>query len=198
MITFINNNLEEPFKLLKQKYEEANNLKQKNVEAISVSSFSTENKEVDSRFVNLKIVDNDEFIFFSNYNSPKSKQFDSHKQISAILFWPVLDTQIRIKAIISRTSHQYNQKYFFNRSIEKNALAISSNQSRVVDSYSEIKNAYNNVLNNKDTQECPQYWGGFKFKPYSMEFWEGHKNRLNKRLLFSLKDGAWLKSILQP
>ena len=35
----------------------------------------------------------------------------------------------------------------------------------------------------------PDFWGGFSFVPYYFEFWQGHKNRLNKRHVFEQKDG---------
>ena len=44
----------------------------------------------------------------------------------------------------------------------------------------------------------PDYWGGFKFKPYYFEFWEGHKSRLNKREIFKLDNNDWTKYFLQP
>jgi len=50
---------------------------------------------------------------------------------------------------------------FLNRSEEKNALAISSNQSKPIDSYSQVKENYNKSLENDDLKKCPEYWGGF-------------------------------------
>ena len=82
MIEFKNLNQEIPYLLFKEKYDEALNAGQRNIEAISIASFNKEKNEVDSRFVNLKIVDNDSFVFFSNYNSPKSIAFKSHNQVS--------------------------------------------------------------------------------------------------------------------
>ena len=69
--------------------------------------------------MNLKFVDDDKFIFFTNYESLKSKNFDDHDQISALLYWNKINTQIRIKAKISKTSAEYNNKYFRGRSNEK-------------------------------------------------------------------------------
>ena len=86
MIKFINNNLDAPYVKFKEEYERAVSANQKIVEAITISSYSKLDNLVDSRYVNLKIVDNKEFIFFSNYNSPKSTQFESHDQISALIF----------------------------------------------------------------------------------------------------------------
>ena len=168
------------------------------VEAICISSYNKCNDEVDSRFVNLKYVDNDNFIFFTNYNSSKSEQFSSHNQIAATVFWDSINVQIRIKANIKKKSPTYNKQYFKSRSIKKNALAISSNQSKKITSYQKIIDSYKTTLNNNNLLLCPDYWGGFSFKPYSFEFWEGHNSRINKRELYELTEELWNYSILEP
>ena len=121
MIQFNNLNQEMPYLLFKAKYDEALNLGQIGIEAISVSTYESKTNEVDSRYVNLKFITNDEFIFFSNYDSPKASSFNSHNQIAALVYWPSINVQIRMKAKIKKTSNKYNQKYFFNRSEKKNA-----------------------------------------------------------------------------
>ena len=198
MIHFNNLSCEKPFLLFKEKYDEALELKQKNIEAISISTYNKEKNEVDSRFVNLKFIDNDKFIFFTNYNSPKSRAFETHNQISGLFFWTATNVQIRIKARIEKTSSKYNQGYFKNRTPEKNALAISSAQSELVSSYNTVVKNYNETYEGKDLSECPEYWGGFSFTPYYFEFWEGNENRLNKRESFALSNKEWPYSILQP
>ena len=198
MIDIINISNLEPYLIFKKYYLEALNANQKNIEAISISSFNKELNEVDSRFVNLKLINGNKFIFFSNYNSPKSLAFSSHDQISALFFWSSINVQIRMKAKIEKTPNEYNQKYFFYRSEEKNALAISSNQSKLIESYSQVKENYNKSLENDDLKKCPEYWGGFSFTPYYFEFWEGHKSRVNKRDVFNNIDGIWKHSFLQP
>ena len=79
---------------------------------------------MDSRFVNLKYVINDEWIFFSNYNSPKSKQFESHDQISAVIYWNSINVQIRMKAKIQKTNLEFSNEHFQSRDMTKNLLAI--------------------------------------------------------------------------
>lgn len=198
MISFQNVSKQQPYKELKKYYDQAYHAKQQNIEAIVISSYSKENEEVDSRFVNLKIIDNKEFIFFSNYDSPKAKQFKEHSQISAIFFWSSINVQIRMKAQIKRTSFSYSKQYFQKRSKYKNALAISSNQSKPIDSLSSIKKNYQNVLSKEDLYKCPNYWGGYSFLPFYFEFWKGHKHRLNQRELYILNKNKWIRSILQP
>ncbi len=198
MIKFINLNKAVPYLILKEKYEEAIVAGQNNIEAISISSYSNKMNEVDSRYVNLKFISNDEFIFFSNYESPKAAAFNSHNQVAALIYWPSTNMQIRMKAKIKKTSDEFNQQYFFDRSEEKNALAISSNQSNEIVSYNQVKENYNKSLKNDDLKKCPEYWGGYSFTPYYFEFWEGHESRINKREVFQKIDGIWKQSILQP
>ena len=198
MIQFNNLNQEIPYLLFKEKYDEAFNAGQKGIEAISISSFNMELNEVESRYVNLKFVRNNEFIFFSNYKSPKASSFNSHSQIAALLYWPSINAQIRMKAKIKKTSNEFNQKYFFDRSEEKNALAISSNQSKPINSYNQVKENYNKSLKNDNLKECPKYWGGYSFIPYEIEFWEGSEFRLNKRNLYKKDNTSWNHCILEP
>ena len=103
-----------------------------------------------------------------------------------------------MKAQIKKTSKEFNQKYFFNRSADKNALAISSNQSKLIESYGRVKEKYNKSLESDDLKKCPKYWGGYSFTPNYFEFWEGNKSRINKREVFDKTDGVWKHSFLQP
>jgi pyridoxamine 5'-phosphate oxidase len=198
MIMFLNDNSSIPFLEFKNKYNQAIKAKQSSVEAVCISSFNNTSSEVNSRYVNLKVIDNDKFIFFSNYNSPKSIEFSSYNQIAAVFFWESTNSQIRIKAKIKKTSYEYNQRYFLNRSEEKNALAISSNQSNSISSYNQVRANYNKSLKNDDLKKCPEFWGGYSFTPYYFEFWEGHESRLNKREVYEKSADSWKYIILQP
>ena len=198
MIEFNSVNQEIPYKIFKTKYDEALNAGQKAIEAISISSYNTKMNEIDSRYVNLKFLQNEDFIFFTNYDSPKAYSFNSHNQIAALLYWPSINIQIRMKAIIKKTSNEYNQEYFFERSEEKNALAISSDQSKRIDSFNRVKENYKKSLINDDLKKCPEFWGGYAFTPYYFEFWEGDNFRLNKREVFEKNQDNWSRYLLQP
>ena len=198
MIDFLNLSQETPYLILKKKYDDALCANQKNIEAVSISSYSNKLKEVNSRFVNLKFIDNNDFIFFSNYDSPKSQEFKGHHQITCLIYWNSINTQIRIKAVIKKTSLEFNKNYFIHRLEKKNALAISSNQSVAIDSFKRVIENYSKSLEFDNLKECPDYWGGYSFKPYYFEFWEGHESRLNKRDSYHINNSEWHHSILQP
>ena len=79
-----------------------------------------------------------------------------------------------------------------------NLLAISSYQSKKIRSYDDVITNFINAKKTQDSTLCPSYWGGFSFTPYSFEFWEGHKSRINKRYAFNKTNNKWNWFILQP
>ena len=199
MITFKKISNEAPYNNFINYYNLALEMQENQIEAISISSYDPNKSEVNSRFVNLKYIIEDEWIFFSNYNSPKARQFDLHNQISCIFHWKSINIQIRLKANIFKTDAKFSDVHFLNRSTKKNALAVSSMQSETVKSFKTVKDNYQKCLNNESLLKCrPVYWGGFSFKPYYFEFWEGSNERLNKREVFQLADNHWQHSLIQP
>ena len=90
--------------------------------------------EVDSRFVNLKFIEGNDLSFLVILILPNQSLFKSHNQISALFYWSTINVQIRMKALINYKPHKYNQNYFKTRSTYKNALAISSIQSKEIKS----------------------------------------------------------------
>ena len=199
MIKFLNLSTEKPYINFYSLYQEAKQNGQKGIEAISVSSYNQPKEEVEARYVNLKYIVNDEWIFFSNYLSPKASQFEFHDQVSVLVYWASINTQIRMKARIFKTSPGFSDKHFIGRTKEKNALAISSSQSKPINSLNEVKKNFQDTLKTMTPETVrPDFWGGYSFIPYYFEFWQGHENRLNKRHVFEQIDNEWVERLLQP
>jgi len=199
MIEIIDISKDKPYQIFKNYYDLAVMAKQQSIEAISISSFNSNSNEVESRFVNMKYIIDNEWTFFSNYESQKAEDFNSHNQISSLFYWRKLNLQIRLKSKIYKSSKTFSDNHFKKRSLAKNALAISSSQSKLTASYNDVKDSYNKTLSEINYQaERPNYWGGFTFIPYYFEFWEGHENRLNKRHVFEQQGGEWVERLLQP
>lgn len=198
MIKFVNTPDSVPYTKFRECYNKAWAKNQKNIEAISIASYSKSKKEISSRFVNLKIIKDSKFIFFTNYHSNKSNDFNDHNQIAVNIFWSSINTQIRMKAKIAKLPSKDSDDYFSKRNTKKNALAISSNQSSIIDSYNTVLDKYYHVLNKIDLKKRPEYWGGYFFVPYEIEFWEGNENRLNIRKLYIHESDSWKNYILEP
>tara|TARA_B100000963_G_scaffold196536_1_gene171061 strand:+ start:27762 stop:28361 length:600 start_codon:yes stop_codon:yes gene_type:complete len=188
-----------PYKRFYAHYQRAIKVKQKNPEAVCISSFDKNLEEINARYVNLKYINGNQWIFFTNYDSDKAKDFESHPYVAATLYWNKLNIQIRIKATIKKSSKQISDCHFNKRSSRKNALAVSSMQSKKIESYEIVKENYRKVLNNKDLlNKRPNYWGGYSFQPFHFEFWEGQEQRLNKREVFKKTGSTWENIYLQP
>lgn len=199
MISFINLNSSKPYNVFNDLYNNALDSQQENIEAVCISSYNNQSNEVNSRYVNLKYVNKDKWVFFTNYESPKNQEFRTHSQISCVFFWHRINTQIRIKAKVSKLDKESSDKHFCSRSEDKNALAISSDQSQKIISYEQVVKNYKAVLNSgSNLFKRPENWGGYYFIPYYFEFWTGHESRINKREVFDNTDGIWKHSFLQP
>ena len=199
MIEFLNLNSEKPYIHFKDLYGQALENNQKDIEVISVSSYDQKKNEVEARYLNLKYIIDNEWIFFTNYHSPKAHQFKSHSQVSVLIYWPSINTQIRIKAQIFKTSPKFSDKYFQGRTKEKNALAISSDQSQITKSFDDVAKSFHSTLKSMTVETVrPDSWGGYSFVPYYFEFWRGHANRLNERHVFEQQEDKWEERLLQP
>ncbi len=170
-----------------------------NADACAVSTIS-KNNSPDTRFVNIKYIENNDLIFFSNYNSTKSMQINLNNNACLVFYWKKINIQIRMRGIISKTSEEFSDQHFNGRSFEKNIAAIISKQSQEIESYEKIIESYDTFLENNQNKdiERPNYWGGFKFSYDNFEIWKGSSFRLNERYLFERVDGEWLCKTLQP
>ena len=197
MIDLSNIGENKPNLKFKQYYLKALDADQKVIQGMAISTFNKDISEVDCRYVNLKYVIDDEWIFFTNYKSQKAKAIETHSQIAAVFYWSKINTQIRMKGTIKKASEEFSDYHFSKRSAEKNALALSSNQSSKISSYEKVEKNFLTALS-ENSLDRPDFWGGYAFKPNYFEFWTGHNSRLNKREVFELKDNDWDSFILQP
>lgn len=198
MIKFKDLSKEKPYQIFKNYYDLMCQKGCDDMDACLIASFDKEQQEPNARYVNLKYINHNEWIFFSNYNSTKAKEFILTNKISAVFYWKSINVQVRIKAKITKASKEISDIHFLNRSKEKNAIAISSEQSKKIKSYKEVLNNYSRALIESDLNIRPEHWGGFSFIPYVFEFWTGEKFRINERQVFEFDSNKWDEFFLQP
>lgn len=177
-------------------YEHAKDASQKFIEAACLSTCD-DSKTPQSRYVNIKYINDNELIFFSNYNSLKAKNIEYSNKISLVFFWDSINCQIRISGTISKLDSKRSDAHWKKRSKEKNILSTISQQSNKIKSYDQITKKFNNSLD-IDVSSRPNYWGGYSISPYYFEIWEGHPSRINKREIFELCNEEWLNYYLEP
>lgn len=170
------------------------------VNAMSLATASAKG-EPSARTVLLKGVDENGFVFFTNYDSAKGRDLAENPRASLLFFWAELERQVRITGSVTKTTTAESDAYFRSRPIESQISAASSDQSRPVADRSQLEERYAELaVKYKDSLvPVPANWGGYRVKPDTIEFWQGRKSRLHDRLLYSRQaDGSWSRSRLAP
>ncbi len=168
--------------------------------AMIISTVS-ENGFPSSRVVLLKGVENQQFIFYTNYNSRKGEQLNSNPKISSLFFWPELERQVIIEGTAQKTSAEQSDTYFKSRPLKSKIGAIISPQSQPIDSRNVIKKAFviEAAKHIGQTVKRPVNWGGYEITPNRIEFWQGRANRLHDRILYLKESNSrWKISRLAP
>lgn len=154
-----------------------------------------------TRIVLLKGLEEDEFIFYTNYNSSKGKDIAQNPNVSLLFFWKELERQVRVQGIATRISTEKSDEYFHSRPIPSQVGAWASPQSSIIpdrnvldDNFARLEAEYGGKRIPR-----PEHWGGYAVKPTAIEFWQGRASRLHDRILFTKADeGNWNKVRLAP
>ncbi len=154
-----------------------------------------------ARIVLLKGFDERGFVFFSNYNSFKAQQLEENPRACLVFFWKELERQVRITGLVEKTSPEESDDYFNSRPQGSRIGAWTSPQSRVISSRQWLEENEQKMQQEFKGKNIPRpdYWGGYRVRPISIEFWQGRPNRLHDRIQYTLKDdGNWLIERLAP
>ena len=168
--------------------------------AMIVATVSAE-RHPSTRTVLLKGVENNQFIFFTNYESRKGKQLAGNPYISLSFVWHKLERQVHIEGKAEKCPDKVSDTYFATRPYKSKIGARISPQSQVISSRMEIMRAFVKEvfkLAGRDIKR-PDNWGGFAVTPTRFEFWQGRESRLHDRIQYILqKDGNWIQERLAP
>jgi pyridoxamine 5'-phosphate oxidase len=152
-----------------------------------------------ARVVLLKGFDEAGFVFYTNYKSRKGKELEKNPYAALLFYWDKLDRQVRIEGKVKKVSKQESEKYFATRPYESRLGAWASNQSSVIKDRAALDNLFANYMKKyPDSVPLPKYWGGYRLKPDLFEFWQGQKNRLHDRIMYTRKKKSWKIQRLAP
>lgn len=154
-----------------------------------------------ARIVLLKGFDKKGFVFFTNYESFKGQQLAENPRACLVFFWKELERQVRITGLVEKTSAEESDAYFDSRPESSRIGAWTSPQSRTIDSRAQLEDSEKTFIQQFRGKPIhrPPYWGGYRVKPGTIEFWQGRPSRLHDRIQYSLQDnGSWLIERLAP
>lgn len=178
--------------------------------AISVATVDADGHP-DVRTVLMRFFDERGPGFVTCLTSTKGRQLAARPAAAASLTWPAMFRAIRFRGIAEELSRQEVTTYYGERPWGSRISAWASRQSEPVASRAELQTAYETYATRwpdhggADDVPVPDFWGGFRIRCDSVEFWGGRRNRLHDRLRFvrvvdgSLADEtAWRVERLQP
>lgn len=159
-----------------------------------------ENGQPFQRIVLLKHVDEQGFVFYTNLGSRKAQHIAENSKVSLHFPWHPLERQVHVTGIAEKLSVAENMKYFSSRPKDSQIAAIASKQSSRISARGVLEGKFLELKKKFEQGEIPvpSFWGGFRIKPESIEFWQGGESRLHDRFLFSKQQGSWIVDRLAP
>lgn len=142
---------------------------------------------------------------YTNYTSRKASELEASPGAALLFFWKELERQVIVRGRVEKTSREDSEAYFFTRPYESRIGAWASTQSAVIPNREWLDDRaakYRAKYPDTGVIDCvplPDFWGGYRIVPATVEFWQGQPGRKHDRFLYTRADGAnWKIERLSP
>jgi pyridoxamine 5'-phosphate oxidase len=154
-----------------------------------------------SRTMLCKGLDSRGVVFFTDYDSPKSRDLMATGLASATFLWLPMQRQAHVRGTAEKVSSAETADYWATRPRDSQLSAWASSESTEVANRAALDTALAHAerqFAGVDRIPVPGHWGGWRIRPYSVEFWQGRPSRMHDRLVFDRIDGEWRLRRLAP
>jgi pyridoxamine 5'-phosphate oxidase len=153
-----------------------------------------------NRFVLLRGLDERGFAFYTNHLSEKATELAANPRAALLFGWLALHRQVRVSGDVEQFDDAEADAYFAGRPRGSQLGAWASPQSVVVVDRAEIDRLVADAEKRFGDGPVPrpEFWGGYRVRPESVEFWQGRPNRLHDRLRYRREGDAWVIERLAP
>jgi len=189
----------DPFVQFDHWFREALEIEAMDANAMSVSTVNSDGQP-SVRMVLLKYFGDDGFVFYTNLGSRKASEIAGNARVAVLFYWHELHRQVKILGTAERTSVAEDARYFLRRPRDSQLGAWVSRQSSILSARSVLENKFAEMKERFAQGEVPvpSFWGGYRVRPHSIEFWQGRENRLHDRFRYDLDDRLWVVRRLAP
>src|SRR5688572_17252240 len=152
-----------------------------------------------TRVVLIKGVGERGIAWYTNYESRKGRELALHPAAALQFRWVELERVVRIEGRVEKVSAEESDAYYATRPLDSRIGAWASPQSQVISGRGVlVANAAKYGAQFLLNPPRPPHWGGYRLVPDQWQFWQGRKSRLHDRLLYTLRDGQWVRERLAP
>jgi pyridoxamine 5'-phosphate oxidase len=154
------------------------------------------------RFVDLKSVSRDGFVFCTYLDSKKGREIELNNKVSMTMWWDHVGLQVRVVGNAKTLSEAEAERFWRTRNREAQITTTSCRQSQALADEADMLSFFEKTKHEYEGREVPkpQGWGGYIIEPVTIEFLTFNENRLHLRELFSAlgENNEWTKVLLQP
>ena len=189
-----------PIDLFKSWLSEAEKTEINDPNAIALATVDTKSCP-NVRIVLLKRIEEDAFIFFTNYQSKKGEELLARGTGAFVIHWKTLQRQIRVRGVIEKEDGLIADEYYASRSLGSRIGAWASEQSRPLERKEILEQRFTQFETDLGSEPSrPPFWGGFRLIPSEIEFWADGSFRLHDRFKWSRTgaNSAWSIERLNP
>ncbi|MEN8928959.1 MAG: pyridoxamine 5'-phosphate oxidase [Flavobacteriales bacterium] len=167
--------------------------------AFHIATVSKDNTP-STRVVYLRSIEEDGFVFFTNYNGKKGQDIAHNPNVCANFFWAEKERQIRIYGVAVKIDAEFSDAYFAARPRESQLGAWASHQSEELNNHNQLADRLEEMKLKFADKEVPRppHWGGFIIKPTYYEFWQGRAKRLHDRITYKQNGVNWEIKRINP
>src|SRR6266566_168918 len=154
-----------------------------------------------ARTVLLKSYDSGGFTFYTNRTSRKGTDVAAVPRACLLFPWHAMHRQVIIEGTVTALSTGQSEPYFRSRPRGSQLGAWASRQSSVLGSRDELDECYERLADQwpeGTPVPMPDFWGGYRVVPVTVEFWQGRANRLHDRFRYRRHGGQWVVERLAP
>ena len=161
----------------------------------------SEDGQPSQRIVLIKHLDQQGMVLYTNFDRRKAREIAGNPKVSLLFPWNDIERQVKIQGHAQKISAAESLKYFLSRPRESQLAAWASEQSRPLSSRQLLLSQVEHMKEKfaRGDVPLPDFWGGYRLTPETLEVWQGQASRLHDRFEYRRNNnGVWIIDRLSP
>ncbi len=192
-------NLDDPISRFRETFTRASALESFDASRCVLATATADGRP-SARFVLVKETDDRGFRFHTHYASRKARELAENPRAALAFHWASIGEQVRVEGSVERLEPELSDAYFAGRPRGSQLGAWASPQSEPIEGrwallerIAETEKRFGDAVIPR-----PDFWGGYRLVPDTIEFWKEGADRLHDRVLYQKSHQGWVVLHLAP